>query len=47
MFNITAWDINCPQHIPVKFGLEEFAAVVEPLKTRIAELEATLSKNPL
>lgn len=46
VFTITAWDINCPQHIPQKFGLEEFGAVVEPLKARIAELEEALGKNP-
>lgn len=36
LFEVTAWDRNCPQHIPVKHGLATLAA----LHDRIAELEA-------
>jgi uncharacterized protein len=35
VFEITAWDANCPQHIPVKHDEE----AVEALRARIAELE--------
>lgn len=45
LFTITAWDINCPQHIPRKFGEEAITAIVEPLKERIADLEAKLEKE--
>jgi predicted pyridoxine 5'-phosphate oxidase superfamily flavin-nucleotide-binding protein len=43
IFTITAWDINCPQHIPRKVGEEDIVAITQPLKDRIAELEAELS----
>ncbi len=43
VFKITAWDVNCPQHIPRKFGEEEIEEILEPFKARIAELEAELS----
>jgi len=35
VFEITAWDANCPQHIPVKHDEREVA----PLRARIAALE--------
>ena len=44
VFKITAWDVNCPQHIPVKFDLEEVEDLLEPFKARIAELEAEVKK---
>ncbi len=40
---VTAWDVNCPQHIPRKLDLAEVAAIVEPLRARITELEAELA----
>lgn len=43
IFTITAWDINCPQHIPRKFGEEDIKEITQPLEQRIAELEAKLS----
>ena len=51
VFKITAWDVNCPQHIPVKFDQAEVDEVLEPFKQRIAELEAEVKslktgKNP-
>jgi len=39
LVTVTAWDVNCPQHIPQKLDAEEVAAVVERLHGRIAELE--------
>lgn len=44
VFKITAWDVNCPQHIPVKFDQEEVEDLLEPFKTRIAELEAEVKQ---
>ena len=35
-----AW--NCPQHIPLRWSAEQVAAIVEPLRRRIAALEAEL-----
>lgn len=43
VFEITAWDINCPQHITPRFSEAEVAEIVAPLKRRIAELEAKLN----
>jgi hypothetical protein len=39
VFKITAWDTNCPQHIPQKFGAAEVAAALASRDARIAELE--------
>lgn len=43
MFKITAWDTNCPQHIPQKFDAADVAAVLAARDERIAELEAELA----
>ena len=40
VFEITAWDVNCPQHITPRFTEDEVAEIVAPVKQRIAELEA-------
>jgi hypothetical protein len=40
VFKVTAWDTNCPQHIPVKFDAADVAAAIAERDTRIAELEA-------
>lgn len=40
VFTITAWDSNCPQHIPQKLDLADVVAVVAERDKRIAELEA-------
>ncbi|MDA0306066.1 MAG: pyridoxamine 5'-phosphate oxidase family protein [Proteobacteria bacterium] len=42
IFEVDAWDVNCPQHITPRFSEAEVAEVVEPLKQRIAELEAEI-----
>lgn len=42
MFTVTAWDVNCPQHITRRYTEQEVEALVVPLKERIAELEAQL-----
>ncbi len=43
VFTITAWDSNCPQHIPRRFDETEVKALLEERDRRIAELEAQLS----
>ena len=40
VFEITAWDVNCPQHITPRFTEAQVAGFIAPLKQRIAELEA-------
>jgi len=39
LITVTAWDVNCPQHIPRKVDAEEVAEVIESLETRIRDLE--------
>ncbi len=43
VFDVAAWDINCPQHITRRFDEEEVAALLAPLRSRIAELEAEVA----
>lgn len=40
VFDIEAWDINCPQHIPQKFDAVEVESALQRLQLRVAELEA-------
>src|SRR5882672_8617764 len=43
LFEIGAWDTNCPQHIPQKFDAADVAAALAARDARIAELEAELA----
>ncbi len=43
LFRISAWDTNCPQHIPQKFDAADVAAVLAARDARIAELESELA----
>src|SRR6202051_2692792 len=43
LFRISAWDTNCPQHIPQKFDAADVAAAISSRDARIAELEAELA----
>ena len=43
LFEIAAWDVNCPQHIPQKMDAAEVAAALSQRDTRIAELEAEIA----
>jgi predicted pyridoxine 5'-phosphate oxidase superfamily flavin-nucleotide-binding protein len=43
LFRVSAWDTNCPQHIPQKFDAADVAAMLASRGTRIAELEAELA----
>ena len=40
LFEIEAWDINCPHHIPQKIDASDVERVLGDLQRRIAELEA-------
>lgn len=40
LFQVEAWDANCPQHIPQKFDAADVAAAVAQRDARIAELQA-------
>jgi predicted pyridoxine 5'-phosphate oxidase superfamily flavin-nucleotide-binding protein len=42
LFQIEAWDVNCPQHIHKRFPQKQVAPIIEQLQGRIAELEANL-----
>ena len=42
VFEIAAWDVNCPQHITPRFTEAQVAEITAPLNQRIAELEAAL-----
>ena len=44
LFSISAWDTNCPQHIPQKFDAGDVAEALAGRDARIAELEAELVK---
>ena len=39
LFELAAWDVNCPQHIPQKFDAADVAAANSRLQARIAVLE--------
>ncbi len=44
LFDVEAWDINCPQHIPMKLNASDVSAAVDALKSRIASLERENSR---
>ncbi|OYU47345.1 MAG: pyridoxamine 5'-phosphate oxidase [Rhizobiales bacterium PAR1] len=44
LFEIEAWDANCPQHIPQRFEAEDVARALAARDARIAELEARLAE---
>jgi uncharacterized protein len=44
IFKITAWDTNCPQHIPQKFDAADVAAALAERDAHIASLEAELAR---
>jgi hypothetical protein len=39
LLKVTAWDVNCPQHIPQKIDAAEVEAALQALRARIEELE--------
>ena len=44
LFTVTAWDVNCPQHIPQRFEAADVAAALETRDQRIAALEAEVQR---
>lgn len=44
LFEIEAWDVNCPQHIHKRFSQKQVAPVIEELQGRIAELESEVRR---
>ena len=44
ILHVEAYDWNCPQHITPRFTLEGIEAGTQPLRDRIAELEAELAE---
>jgi predicted pyridoxine 5'-phosphate oxidase superfamily flavin-nucleotide-binding protein len=43
LFDIAAWDINCPQHIPQKVDAADVATALAQRDARIAELQTELA----
>lgn len=44
LFTVTAWDVNCPQHIPQRFEAAEVQAAIKSRDERIATLEAEVER---
>ena len=44
LFEIAAWDMNCPQHIPLRFDATEVEAIVAARDKRIRALEAEIAQ---
>jgi predicted pyridoxine 5'-phosphate oxidase superfamily flavin-nucleotide-binding protein len=43
LFELEAWDTNCPQHIPHMFHAEDVAGTIVKFQERIKELEAEVA----
>jgi predicted pyridoxine 5'-phosphate oxidase superfamily flavin-nucleotide-binding protein len=43
VFEVEAWDTNCPQHIPQMFHADDVGRTIVELQTRIEELEAEVA----
>ncbi len=46
IFEVAAWDVNCPQHIPELLPAEQTSGLIQRLRERIAELESALAARP-
>lgn len=44
LFTVTAWDVNCPQHIPQRFEAADVEEAIKSRDRRIATLEAELER---
>ncbi|RUX20505.1 pyridoxamine 5'-phosphate oxidase [Mesorhizobium sp. M2A.F.Ca.ET.042.01.1.1] len=44
LFTVTAWDANCPQHIPQRFEAADVAAALAERDRRIAGLEQEIAR---
>ena len=45
VIRVSAWDVNCPQHIPVRLEADDVARAIASRDARIAELEALLAER--
>lgn len=44
LFTVTAWDANCPQHIPQRFDAADVSMALQGRDQKIAELEAEIRR---
>jgi predicted pyridoxine 5'-phosphate oxidase superfamily flavin-nucleotide-binding protein len=44
LFTVSAWDTNCPQHIPQRFDAADVAAALDERDSRIKALEAEIER---
>lgn len=44
LFTVTAWDVNCPQHIPQRFEAAQVKEAIDERDARIAALEAEIRR---
>jgi predicted pyridoxine 5'-phosphate oxidase superfamily flavin-nucleotide-binding protein len=44
LLTVTAWDVNCPQHIPQRFEAADVEAAIRSRDERIAALEADVER---
>ena len=44
VFEIEAWDVNCPQHIARRYTDDQIAPALAKLQARIDELEAEMKE---
>jgi len=44
LFTVSAWDVNCPQHIPQRFEAADVRKAIESRDQRIAALEAEVKR---
>jgi len=44
LFEVAAWDANCPQHIPLRLEAADVAAAIDERDRRIAALESELAR---
>jgi predicted pyridoxine 5'-phosphate oxidase superfamily flavin-nucleotide-binding protein len=43
LFEVEAWDTNCPQHIPQMFHADDVGGTILQFQARIKELEAEVA----
>ena len=44
LFEVEAWDVNCPQHIPPRYTEDQIAPALAKLQARIDELEVEVKR---
>ena len=44
LFTVTAWDVNCPQHIPRKFDMALVKYQFDKMEAEIAALKAEVAR---